>query len=85
MTRLHPDTAELPSASVSKIRNEAEPAVPGLPLRTPSPLRDIPPGRLPIADQVYGAVPPFASRRYEYGCPVTPDGSGHAVVTPTAG
>ena len=72
--------AALPAASVTRNRKETGPAEPGLPLSRPSPLRDNPEGSDPRIDQLYGGVPPDALIRCEYGCPVIPDGSGHAVV-----
>ena len=58
------------------------PAVVGVPLIVPLLLIERPLGR-PLADQVYGELPPVAARFAEYAVPTVP--AGNAVVEITSG
>ncbi len=51
----------------------------GVPLITPEALIERPPGR-PVADQVYGGVPPVAKTVALYGWPAVPEGSSVVVI-----
>ena len=59
------------------------PAVVGLPPITPVDALMLRPVGSPVADQVYGVVPPLAATVALYAVPTTPPGSGEVVVIET--
>ncbi len=69
-------SAKRPLASVTRTVKVLVPEVVGVPLRTPSELRDRPAGNEPeVTLQVNGGVPLEADRVCEYAVPTVPDGS----------
>ena len=66
--------------SVTVTTTVLAPAADGVPLITPVKESILSPAGIPVADQVYGTVPPVAATVALYAVPAVPFGRGEAVV-----